>query len=360
MKALSQIFAARRGKIRYISRPAPRISYSMAHYNGIMWPDRRQILKRTPLLFAAGLTFAALPKIERCSASGSRGYPMGGDPSQPTVAESAGFNENVFYDNFSSPQTVDLYNTFAPGFKWYLNRPSDNTPSVTWQTAPSDLSFGANGLTFISHYDSGLPTTRGSSLATLGFDPLNNSTVGVLIAPNGGYFEAQMSFNPTYPDICDQAIAFWLAGADMGALVHASKINNNLRYTEVDILEMLGVSCSALGAFVKRAMGKTISPNMAVHEWLNGKITSTGGGIQNLGTFDYTQFHKYGFLWKTIAQNGGTQGLYQWYVDGGLINTVNYESGGLYSSSETQDGFNMILQTGKDWALNIKQVTVWQ
>src|ERR1700756_162979 len=106
MKALSQIFAARRAKIRYISRPAPRISYSMAHYNGVMWPDRRQILKRTPLLFAAGLTFAALPKIERCSASGSRGYPMGGDPSQPTVAESAGFNENVFYDNFSSPQTV--------------------------------------------------------------------------------------------------------------------------------------------------------------------------------------------------------------------------------------------------------------
>src|SRR5215472_8370177 len=98
----------------------------------------------------------------------------------------------------------------------------------------------------------------------------------------------------------------------MGALVHAGKINNNLHYTEVDILEMLGVSCLALGA--------KISPNMAVHEWLNGKITSTRGGTQNLGTFDYTQFHKYGFLWKTIAQNGGTRKLYQWYVDGSLIN----------------------------------------
>jgi len=65
-----------------------------------------------------------------------------------------------------------------------------------------------------------------------------------------------MSFSPTYPDICDQAVAFWLAGADMGAIVHAGKIHNNLHYTEVDILEMLGASCSALGA--------TISPNMGV------------------------------------------------------------------------------------------------
>jgi hypothetical protein len=325
----------------------------MAHHNGIISPERREFLKRTPLLFAAGLTLAGMPKVGRCVASISGGYPMGRDPSQPTVAVSAGFNKNVFYDNFLSPQTIDQYNTFAPGFKWYLNRASDNIPSITWQTAPSDLSFDANGLTFISHYDSGVPrTTKGSSLATLGFNPLNNSTFGVLIAPIGGYFEAQMSFSPTYPDICDQAVAFWLAGADMGALVHAGKIHNNLHYTEVDILEMLGVSCSALGA--------TISPNMGVNEWLNGRITSSGGGIQNLGAFDFTQFHKYGFLWKTIAQNGGTQGLYQWYVDGSLINTVNYHSGGLYSSSETQGGFNMVLQTGNDWALNIKQVTVWQ
>jgi hypothetical protein len=278
---------------------------------------------------------------------------MGGDPSQPTVAASAGFNKNVFFDNFLSSQTIDLHNTFAPGFKWYLNRASDYYSRITWQTAPNDLSFGANGLTFISHYDSGISrTTKGSSLATLGFNLLNNSTVGVLIAPTGGYFEAQMSFSPTYGDICDQGVGFWLAGADMGALVHAGKINNNVHYTEVDILEMLGVSCSALGA--------TISPNMAVHEWLNGRITSTRGGIQNLGTFDYMQFHKYGFLWKTIAQNGGRRGLYQWYVDGSLINTVHYYSGSFYSSSETQGGFNMVLQTGKDWALNIKQVTVWQ
>ena len=132
---------------------------------------------------------------------------MGGDPSQPTVAASAGFNKNVFYDNFLSSQTIDLHNTFAPGFKWYLNRASDYYSRITWQTAPNDLSFGANGLTFISHYDSGISrTTKGSSLATLGFNLLNNSTVGALIAPTGGYFEAQMSFSPTYGDICDQGV----------------------------------------------------------------------------------------------------------------------------------------------------------
>ena len=271
-----------------------------------------------------------------------------------------GLNKNVFYDNFLSPQTVDLYNTFAPGFKWYLNRASDNIPGITWQTASDDLAFGANGLTFVSHYDSGVPRiTKGSSLATLGFNPVNNSTVGLLIAPIGGYFEAQMSFSPIYPDICDQSVAFWLAGADMGALVHTGKINNNLHYTEVDILEMLGVSCSALGAAIS-PLGATISPNMAVHEWLNGRIRLTAGGIQNLGTFDYREFHKYGFLWKTIAQNDGKHGVYQWYVDDNVINTLNYCSGGSYSSSETQSGFNVVLQTGKDWTLNIKQVTVWQ
>src|ERR1700730_10499157 len=58
----------------------------------------------------------------------------------------------VFWDHFTSSSTVDLADTRAPGFKWYIHNrwPGLASGDAAWQnfdiTNPSDITFVAGGM----------------------------------------------------------------------------------------------------------------------------------------------------------------------------------------------------------------------
>lgn len=310
----------------------------------IIWPERRTFLARAPLVFASGLTLVAMPKVAKALAGFGGAAFMGGDPSQPSLASSNGFNTNVFYDNFRDIKSIDINNTNQPGYKWYAVRGSDSCAATTFKVNPGDVTLRNPGMSLNVQGPTGTcGGSQGGSLGTAGYNPTTGATPGVLIAPTGGYFESQLYLNTTTQPGGAQPQAFWLEGAHMAAVYQNGGMPDGKHYLEVDIAEVF-----------------TQGVNMQLHEWLNETVVNSTGGFPSIPGLNLLAAGKYGLLWKTIAQNGGTNGKFEFYYNGSLITSQTYTAGGTYASCETQGGFNMFLQGGKNWVFNVDYVTVWQ
>lgn len=288
------------------------------------------------------------------------------NPTVPSVASARSFTTLAFYDNFSSTSTIDLGDTLASGFKWYIhntfpaNAGGANSGWATEPSTPSNLFWIGSGYLTLSN---AVPAQHpvGVGLMTCGTKGSAPGYVGNAFS-GGFYAEVMMSFDPA------KALAglaawpvWWTVTTEelTGAVTH---------FPELDGYEALP---SGTGTF---------NSNVTIHDWIitNGvtsqSIQNTNGLIDAaLAGYDFTKMHRFGRLWVPASKNSGT-GLLQTWVDGVHItaNDVTYQSGapatpgaspsnpnGTFFITES-DHFCFILGAGTNWPTNFGSVQIWQ
>ena len=274
-------------------------------------------------------------------------------PTQPAPAATYGYNTLKLWDDFTSLSTIDVNNTLAPGFNWYIQ----NSQGKTYTQAPGCCKVDGTILTFTPK------TNLGGWLCTCGWTGISpNYTVGNAIAPTGAYFEARMSSagrdtnGPWWP-------AFWLY--DNQITINIAAANNfpwnGNHYAEIDIMEKFGVDTTVLST---------------VWDWSGFTQPSTpiaaGTHFPASGTLNFADFHTYGCLWVPASKNGGT-GLIQFFIDGvhqagidvtysqtGASPEGNGTIGQFYCLDTSVLGYNLQIGSGAAWPILVDYVMVWQ
>ena len=204
-----------------------------------------------------------------------------------------------FSDDFTNPNTIDVNNTKAGGFKWYM---------------------GGIPASAVSFQFDGLHMTRqiGTAEPTFGSAPL--PLVGQMFG-GGGYFEANLWFDPSKVDPTTAAQgywpAFWGASAEIAAGQAAApgKPPGYMHFGEFDFMEygaLNTVGHPFLGMFWQ-----------TTHDWygVNGSADCPNtfceiGSSASSGIFvpDVTGWHRYGALW--VPATPTSLGYTQAYFDG--------------------------------------------
>jgi len=281
--------------------------------NEIINVRRRSLLKAVPFIAATPYIIKSrLAKAALYSGSGSGpGFSL---PSQPAVASSWGYNALTFWDDFLTTGTIDVNNTCQPGYNWYVQ--------------------------------STLPQSASNPGGYVG--PTGSRLVGRTFK-GGMYAEARLNFNPTkYFDWWMQDSQLWLNYADNN--------NTGVPLMEVDFIENFNAG----------------SPAANYIQW-NNNLAGTPATSGTYSVSDYTQFHKYGFLWVPASKNGGV-GIFQTYLDGATQFTqVTYGASqsptglmstppvGYYTCTDSSSlGMDLIFGGVPGSVINVDYVMVWQ
>lgn len=281
-------------------------------------------------------------------------------PAQPAAAADAGYDTLSFWDDFST-LSVDVNNTAADGFNWYMQQYKYGTyPTPTGYTLPaSSASVKGSILTF---YFTEAQKVPNYCLSSAGWNS-ERGFYGRTLDNTGFYIEARMAYNPALSTVGhDHFPAFWLM--DQGVLQHNAEGGNytgDVREDELDIIEAWPGN-------------GTVTPIYVDWEYRNGVATASNTNT-NLGvpTVD-ANYHTYGLLWVPMSRNSGT-GLIKRYVDGVHIagGDVSYTANGISSQAgsgaltgwlsgldNTEHGLIMFIQAGPDWPVYVDYVQVWQ
>jgi hypothetical protein len=284
----------------------------------------------------------------------------------PAPATTWGYTNLVLYDNFTST-TIDLNNTLAPGFNWYVNNawPFMNAGNSAWlpmntstATPSSDLIVSGQQVdmtTDVSHLNESLNTC-----GSLG----SQSYVGKAFG-GGFYLEVRMSANPA---LATSAAASW-AGWPIFWGVPVEFLDGAFAYgtpfVEADGFEQFPTGTG------------TITKEMALHEWHVGASSSFQFSASNydvsaaINGADLSQPHRFGFLWVPQSLNSGT-GLLQRFFDGVHITAsdVTYSATahptpdttlpiGTFAEMDSEH-FCILLGAGPSWPTFIQSVQLWQ
>lgn len=258
------------------------------------------------------------------------------DASQPPApALSAGFRNLAFYDDFDSPATIDMADSKAAGFKWYIENPpwnpqNDPLPKIT--VSNSTLTIVPNIVNGTYSICSYCPSQqRGNSFKF-------------------GYFEARMRWGqpPTTRPDPSSVPAFWMLAKprvdDYGGSASP--------YAEIDIIE---------------ASEEGSRYNGTLHQWTNNagtwsSIMNAGHDRPDVPDF-FNRWHRIGLLWKP--------NLVVWYLDDVEMNRQAYGSGmapvpnaesrpsGTWAVTDTYNQV-IILGTAQYWPIDVDYVRVWQ
>jgi len=295
------------------------------------------------------------------SASGGGSTGASCAPAAPSYVAAAGYHTNVFSTDCDG---WDVSPDGSGGHDWYL------TQFFGSPTTPGSCVSVDGGVLTIDADQSGCGGNANGNLATAG--PASNAQGYVGNAWGGGaYFEAQLAFDPTltssgWPSFWAMAIEH-LAGR--GADQWPGQASGYAHFIETDFFEF----------------DTTWAPDQyggAMHDWF-GQYTSGGytndsndGSGSNFDDFvigvpsstDFTQFHRYGFLW--IPSVGGNPGSAQYYFDGtATTDLVTWNgpppatpppSGSDVFSILDQDHLAVLLGTGPGWPMQVRSVDVWQ
>jgi hypothetical protein len=289
---------------------------------------------------------------------------------RPMIA--AGFNSVIFFDDFDTTATIDLANSQANGFKWYLanwfTAGSQATNANNVSVANSVLTIGGGsgvGPTIVSAFDTGVT------------DAFKGTVFGT-----GGYFEIRMKFDPSLnggsaggaPNFYSMAIEHIADNSTVSAGHWPGQAAGYAHFIEVDLFEPLA--------------GSTTTYNASVHDW-GGIFVSTqypqnivnlDTNVVHVGGVDFTKFHTYGCLW--VPQSGATPGRLQRYFDDLLVQTIYFlgptgspplpgDTGQNYSPSTSAqadrtysvlDGqrLALLLGGGATWPILVDWVKVWK
>jgi hypothetical protein len=284
----------------------------------------------------------------------------------PAYAEAVGYTVHTFSTNFTA-STVDTADTEKSGFSWY-----------PWRLFGEHANTGAIALN-----DDGSVTLSGDTTGPNGelitVSPANNADGFVGTAFGGGaYIEAVFKFNPT--DVAAGSAgewpAFWslsLEGLQGSAYQDASQwpgqavgYEHNI---EADFFEYLfaqsGDPQNVYGASLHDIYGipgVTCPPGLCRVDSALGKI------VAPVGT-DFTQYHRYGFLW--VPATATKSGYAAIYLDGQLA-APPQEWTQYTNQPPTPQGqpwafgvldqrrLMLILGTGIGEPMTIQSVNVWQ
>jgi hypothetical protein len=326
-------------------------------------PTRREFIKSAAPLITGAAAVAAMPKLATALAKQGVANIAGVMPAQPSLAKTWGYNTPIFWDDFVSPNTIDLNNTLAPGYNWYMSYSQGAFASGDGtNTLPSSaVSISSSILTL------NIPTQKGPNqyaLTTMGCKGASPSVtlVGNQLAPQGAYFEARIQYNaamkanPGWP-------AWWMFDNNLTLALANSVAFPSNGYVELDFMEGF---YSGSG-----------NPNLVMTDWSWYSFSSqcensntspnVGGSAANDGNF-----HTYGCLWVPQAKNSGT-GIIQRYFDGTHQANcdISYSSttsppqagcihtGWLSALDTNTAGFGIQLASGQGWPISVDYVAVW-
>ena len=239
----------------------------------------------------------------------------------PAVVINAGYCTNTLNSTFT-PSTVDMNTTLATGFQWYNKRFAGLGGGI------ATVALQPNGSVIVGNDGSG------SDLATAA--PLGASWVGTAYG-GGAYFEATLSFNPAQVVSADLAKSRWPAW--WANPLEADVPFYNLWYWTPTNSQYLHNAETDFFEYDLYASDRTNNPDPSgrtwggtIHDWTHiadptsswGYSVPTGGRVQEannsdqvpVGT-DFTQPHRYGFLWIPATQTTCNNTV-QWNADGSL------------------------------------------
>lgn len=317
----------------------------------VIWPGRRKFIKRAPLVFASGLTLAAMPKVAKAFGAFAGSSFVGGSPTQPTLASVNGFNTCTFFDDFDSVNTIDVNNSLQPGYKWYV---TDQIVSGVPRTmAAGNFSCANSVLTMNPSGIGGWMVTRGFA-GTVGQTNLvgqsfNNGwysevslALSTLTKPNGG--AEQCCGIPNGPAVWFNDTQLMLNQSNTG--MTACPLG------EIDIVEYSvftqGVQDAGLLKWGDLG-GSYPAPLIGNY---NQSVNPGGVGLLSFNTF--------GCLYKTKAQGGGT-GSITLYFNGIATKTQTFTLNSLWDVFDKSPlGQTLYIGTEPNWPIYVDYAMVWQ
>lgn len=302
---------------------------------------------------ALGSCLAATP----ANASGFRmqAVAAGGD-AIPAAAAAAGYRMETLAVDQLTPSTVDSKLTYASGFQLYYFNFEGMTPD------PSTTTFNADGSAVSSTTKTGW-NAYGSFMTSAGVIRGGPGFRGTAFG-GGGYFEATMSFNAALVNTANGAWPAWWSMA----LEHM--ISKGDQWPG----QRPGYEHFIEPDFFEYDTGHGASYGGAVHDWYG--VNNSGNYynpnfVRNVpSTTNFSQYHRYGFLWKPATAT--TKGSLSYYFDGVQVGaTYTYTK---WTNQPPPPGANtpwtfgvidsrhlvLIIGTGPPAPMQIKSIQVWQ
>lgn len=301
------------------------------------------------------------------SAGWTHGTPF---PLEPYPAQAWGYSNLTFYENWASTGTIDLSNTMASGFNWYINNAFPN--AVVGSTNFGNILTAAatqSGDLSVSSNQMAISTDRSNIAESLNTCVWNGSALIGTTFTGGFYIDVPMKFDPTAGQTGFNAWPiFWFAPKEF---LNGSITNTN--FAEIDGFE--GIPTSSGGGTT--ACATDCDDRMSDHDWnSNGtdnlyNPTISSALLSSFGTWTYNAVHHIGLLWVPTTRNSGT-GIISRYVDGVQVSSLTYSSstgtnpalspsnpnGALFEMES--ENFCLLLGTGHDQTTTFGPIQVWQ
>ena len=278
----------------------------------------------------------------------------------PQAAAAAGYTVNSFSSNFTA-KTVDTNATERSGYLWY------NWDMFGSRSNTKAVELNADGsVTLHGDHTSAELVTAVQDRTTHGFV---GSTFG-----GGAYIEAELKFDPKDVAKSTESIwpAFWSLHLEGNIIPDADQWKNQPK----------GYRHSLEADFFE-AMRKLppYSYGASLHDWFGVYNETCGHGLCQVGMpshmgiktaptgTDFTQYHRYGFLWVPATKQ--THGYAKFYFDDQQVNETQewtlFEDQSPPPTNQSwafgvldQRHLFLILGTGIDQPMTVRSVNVWQ
>lgn len=263
-------------------------------------------------------------------------------PVPPPAPASVGYNNLTFSENFDTGAGVDLSDTRAPGFNWYIHNAWPAAPSIGgWDTFPATnpatLSFSNSLMTA----GQAAANTFGVCMATACADPANANNYIGKVFNNGFYAECRMAV--TQPTSSPDFPAFWAWSVE-----YQTQNGPPSSWVEIDVMEQANTDAN--------------HTNLKEFNWVSPYTASASlGANQALNGIDISKQNIWGFLNLPASQNAGT-GLFQSYINNVEITAADatYGTSGNFSQIDSQHMFIMLGWGVDTTSIQVDWVRVWQ
>lgn len=223
----------------------------------------------------------------------------------PSFAAAYGITQTLLSEDFSSISTIDVNNTLAPGFNWYLNNipkwQGNNSPGWAPATTPGCYTVANSVMNITNNLST---ASDGAEFASCGYisntAPQMVNTIPLINGAKPFYIEGNLKLS------ANQYAAFWMQ--DQSSILRSiNNTGNSDLLSEIDMIESL---------YGQHIQGWT-SPT--------SRTTYLGSSV----SWNTALFNTWGALVVPMAYNSGT-GIAQLY-----INRVASQSALTWSGGDT-------------------------